>query len=162
MDENNNQIKDLWLEGLTGSQIAKKLGVTRNSVMGKLHRMRHSGALAGKALKQRMKSIKTAISKKELEIRKSDPGSAFDVWIPRPVPVEKYLSIIVCEDVPPKPVGKPIQFDKLTSKSCRFVVNSGNPRDFLFCGNPKKGRSYCDEHEKICYYRPIKKDEEVS
>ena len=164
MDENNKEIKELWLKGLTGNQIAKQLSITRNSVMGKLHRMRHSGVLAGKALDGRIKAIgmaiKNKIDKPSKPERKPDPESTVDVWIPRPEPVEQHLNLIVCEEVPAKPARNPIPFEKLTSKSCRFIVNSGDPKDFLFCGKPKKGKSYCDEHENICYYRPIKRGQE--
>ena len=38
-------LKKLWLDGLTASQIAKQLGgVTRNAVIGKVHRLGLSGA----------------------------------------------------------------------------------------------------------------------
>ena len=163
MDENNKEIKELWLKGLTGNQIAKQLSITRNSVMGKLHRMRHSGILAEKALDERMKTIRTAVRKKiettlELE-HKPDPDSTVNAWIPRPEPVEQHLNLVVCEEAPPQPTSKPIPFEKLTSRSCRFIINSGDPKDFLFCGKPKKGRSYCDEHENVCYYRPLKRNE---
>ena len=162
MDENNTEIKELWLKGLTGSQIAEQLKVTRNSVMGKLHRMRHSGMLARKALDERMRSVGMSVKKEKAPEpeRKPDPERTVDVWIPGPEPVEQHLSIIVCEEVPPQPTSKPICFDKLTSKSCRFIVNSGDPKEFLFCGKQKKGKSYCAEHEEICYYRPIKRGQE--
>ena len=162
MDENNADIKELWLKGFTGSQIAAQLSVTRNSVMGKLHRMRHSGVLSGKALDERMKSINTVVKKKNNEdltckkklVEKKNENN----YIPRQEPVEDLLNIIMCEEVIVEQTSNPITFDRLTPKSCRFIINNGNPKDFLFCGNPKKGRSYCDKHERICYYRPIKKD----
>ena len=41
-------LKRLWLEGLSASQIAKQLGggVTRNAVIGKVHRLGLSGRAA--------------------------------------------------------------------------------------------------------------------
>src|ERR1700742_3151032 len=40
-------LKKLWLEGLSASQIAKQLGgVTRNAVIGKVHRLGLSGRAA--------------------------------------------------------------------------------------------------------------------
>ena len=39
-DERVEQLKKLWSEGLSASQIAKQLGgVTRNAVIGKVHRL---------------------------------------------------------------------------------------------------------------------------
>ena len=43
-DERVELLKKLWLEGLSASQIAKQLGgVTRNAVIGKVHRLGLSG-----------------------------------------------------------------------------------------------------------------------
>src|SRR5690348_13278389 len=45
-DERVEQLKNLWTEGLSASQIARALGgVTRNAVIGKVHRL----GLAGRA-----------------------------------------------------------------------------------------------------------------
>src|ERR1700759_4674987 len=46
-DERVATLKKLWLEGLSASQIAKQLGgVTRNAVIGKVHRLGLSGRAA--------------------------------------------------------------------------------------------------------------------
>src|SRR5271166_5123559 len=43
-DERVETLKKLWLDGLSASQIAKQLGgVTRNAVIGKVHRLGLSG-----------------------------------------------------------------------------------------------------------------------
>ena len=43
-DERVETLKKLWLDGLSASQIAKSLGgVTRNAVIGKVHRLGLSG-----------------------------------------------------------------------------------------------------------------------
>src|ERR1700742_2839647 len=43
-DERVELLKKLWLDGLSASQIAKQLGgVTRNAVIGKVHRLGLSG-----------------------------------------------------------------------------------------------------------------------
>ncbi|MBV9540527.1 MAG: GcrA cell cycle regulator, partial [Alphaproteobacteria bacterium] len=45
-DDRVEQLKNLWTEGLSASQIARALGgVTRNAVIGKVHRL----GLAGRA-----------------------------------------------------------------------------------------------------------------
>jgi GcrA cell cycle regulator len=46
-DERVGTLKKLWLDGLSASQIAKQLGgVTRNAVIGKVHRLGLSGRAA--------------------------------------------------------------------------------------------------------------------
>src|SRR5690606_16559827 len=52
-DERVEQLKRLWAEGLSASQLAGRLGgLTRNAVLGKVHRL----ALSGRATPSRMKS----------------------------------------------------------------------------------------------------------
>src|SRR5512134_1496608 len=52
-DERVELLKKLWAEGLSASQIASRLGgVTRNAVIGKVHRL----GLSGRATPTRMKT----------------------------------------------------------------------------------------------------------
>ena len=61
-DERVALLKKLWLEGLSASQIAKQLGgVTRNAVIGKVHRLGLSGR-AGSSTGGRTPSSASAIS----------------------------------------------------------------------------------------------------
>jgi len=57
-DERVELLKKLWAEGLSASQIATRLGsVTRNAVIGKVHRLN----LAGRATKSRVKTIRPRV-----------------------------------------------------------------------------------------------------
>jgi len=163
MDNNNNEIKELWLKGLTGSQIASELCITRNSVMGKLHRMRHSGLLSGAALDERIKIINSSVKRDNEDNRKSKQKINIENVIgdlfPETEDHDDHLDTIICEEIIDSPIIGGITFDMLAPKSCRFIINNGDPKEFRFCGQPKKGRSYCDTHEKICYYRPTHKEE---
>src|ERR1700733_5426973 len=65
-----NTLKQLWAEGLSASQIAGRLGlgVTRNAVIGKVHRLN----LAGRATQPRNAAPRTARKTREPSI----PGRA--------------------------------------------------------------------------------------
>ena len=75
-DERVDALKKLWADGLSASQIAGRLGgVTRNAVIGKVHRL----GLAGRATTSRMKShrprVRTAqAAKRGLMMRTRPPG----------------------------------------------------------------------------------------
>lgn len=167
MDEKDKQIIGLWKSGLTGGNIAKAFGTTRSAIMGKLHRMRRNGILSGENYMARVKSVNHIVRKKE-EIRVLIETSGGEwknreliPWSPPILAKSSSPSVLpyICEDVQTAPAysGNPVKLDKLTPKSCRFIVNDGNPKDFLFCGKEKVGRSYCAEHESLCYYRPNRK-----
>src|SRR5215813_578224 len=74
-DERVDALKKLWADGLSASQIAGRLGgVTRNAVIGKVHRL----GLAGRATTSRMKSprvrMRTAQAGKRNPMRLRPPG----------------------------------------------------------------------------------------
>jgi hypothetical protein len=149
MDDIKKSIKDLWLTGLTASQISMELCISRGSVMGKIHRMREAGEIGTRESDVRMGRIRAQTKKLERE----RVLTLFDVMHETPIEKEEAIELIKELPVPTVPSSKPIKFDKLTPKSCRYVLNDGDPANFLFCGKQKNGRSYCKEHEALCYYR---------
>src|ERR1700690_1424134 len=59
-DDRVEQLKNLWTEGLSASQIARALGgVTRNAVIGKVHRL----GLAGRASPSRAERPRVSMPK---------------------------------------------------------------------------------------------------
>jgi hypothetical protein len=137
-----DKILKLWMDGKQGSEIAAKLRITRNSVMGYLYRMRKKGLIE---------------YKDPVVIDKINKGQT-----PTRVPRAKkpyrspYEQLKIPFPLPPKTGG--ITLMELTSNSCRYVINDGLPAQFRFCGAPKKTGTYCEEHHKICYYTPAKSD----
>ena len=172
-EEMENKMIALWEKGVPASQIAVRLGITRNAVAGKLHRLKFSGRIGQKNIDGRLDSIKGNIQQLEKERQtiaalQSAPKHSVYKIEDKLISLPKVntdnagnpVSLIVCAEAS-APVGKPLRFDLLTAKSCRFVINSGPAKDFLFCGKEKTRRSYCEEHFKLCHYIPvrIKKDE---
>src|SRR5262245_35720412 len=71
-DERVEQLKSLWTEGLSASQIARALGgVTRNAVIGKVHRL----ALAGRASPSRSERPPVAMAPKSTSLRTHVPAA---------------------------------------------------------------------------------------
>jgi len=138
----------MWKDGKTGLQIAEKIGTTRNAIMGKLKRLRDRGEIEYKTVPNKRTS-KTRVKAKEnlryLPIRNRR--------IIREVKAGKREApqIFVSEEA--KNLRKtPVRFFDITNHSCKFIINDGDPKDFLFCGDDRKdGSSYCERHHKMCY-----------
>ena len=159
---------ELWQTGIPASQIANVLGITRNSVAGKLHRFKISGRIEKKNIDTRLLAIKEQVRKSDTnrssELTKQKPPEVSlykieDKLIPlakvNAEPVGSPVNFVFHKEVP-APVGNPIKFEKLTSKSCRYIINSGEVKNFLFCGKPKERGAYCEGHAKLCYYTLIR------
>lgn len=156
MDDIKQTIKDLWLKGLTATQIGIELGATRGSVIGKIFRMREAGEIGIRESDARMHNIRKETKKLEKErlltlfdVMRESPLEKEEKAAPEPEETILVLALPTVENVK----YRPVKFDKLVPKMCRYVLNDGDPKDFLFCGQPKNGRAYCKEHEALCYYR---------
>ena len=168
MDDRGKEIAILWAKGLTGAEIAKHMEITRGAVLGKVHRMRESGEITVRLRDQRIRAIRAETQRREAERLANLPppvenaiyqveDKAIPLALVNVEPAGDIDMPVAFEDPPEPEPMMAIPFEKLTSKSCRFIINSGNPTDFLFCGRAKKGKSYCEEHMKLCYLPPAKR-----
>jgi GcrA cell cycle regulator len=129
-DERVEQLKTLWAEGLSASQIARAIGgVSRNAVIGKVHRL----GLAGRAGPTRVERPRTASHKQSVRVA-----------APEPVVVEE--APIVLDD------GNFATMLTINDRMCRWPVGDPSENDFHFCGRkPKDGSPYCEAHARKAY-----------
>ncbi len=158
-DERVERLKTLWLEGLSASQIAAELGgVTRNAVIGKVHRLGLSGRV-----KPQVQSARASAPSRPKSSAPSRPASAPSApRAPRPVtignvalkpvdaPVSAPQRAPVVEDGPV--VYERIGIMNLTETTCKWPVGDPGRPDFFFCGRrSESGVPYCPHHARIAY-----------
>ena len=150
-DERVDLLKKLWSEGLSASQIAGRLGsVTRNAVIGKVHRL----GLSGRATTSRMKTHrprarlantnKRAVVKQRFATLGNPAVRALYIGDAEPyVPLVEELVIPLAE-------RKSIQ--TLTEVSCRWPIGDPQAAEFHFCGKDKvTGLPYCEFHARRAF-----------
>ncbi len=126
-------LSKLWLEGLSASQIAKRLGgITRNAVIGKVHRLGLSGRPAPAAP---ARTPRTTI----LRARKA-PRRA-----PAPRPPRPPIVVIA---TPPEGPGLVHDMRQLGAHACKWPIGDPKADSFSFCGRPAEGR-YCGTHARV-------------
>ena len=155
-DERVELLKKLWTEGLSASQIANRMGgVTRNAVIGKVHRLGLSGrATPSRASRPRSRKTRQPTHPSEATKFRSSGATAFKVDVdadpqvqpePEPEPIREV-------DIPP---GERASILTLSEHTCRWPIGDPGSEDFYFCGrNPKPGMPYCEHHARIAY-QPI-------
>lgn len=137
-------------DGKSSGQIAYALSdkfgrtYTRNSVIGRLHRM---GLWPADRKSFVPKLSSTERNKKRREKRAAKHQVAFQ----RP-------PVIPFAVVAPQPIAKeprpkrPITLVDLTDDTCRFPYGDGRDEPYVFCGkNPVGGSPYCQHHSVLCF-----------
>ena len=162
-DERVEQLKKLWAEGLSASQIAAQIGgVSRNAVIGKVHRLNLPGrAKSGAARRPRNKRVNTASNRTAFNNPRSASPSHRNSAIhssastATALKAEAYTDpdIIMrpVEDVV-VPISKKLSLVELNEQTCKWPVGDPMSEDFYFCGNEADETTpYCSYHAKIAY-----------
>lgn len=149
-DERVDQLRKLWMEGLSASQIANTLGegVTRNAVIGKVHRLGLSGRV--KAPSSAKPRVRRSQSRQPRAHRPNGGGGMHGntalSYAPRP-----YTAPRPAEDVV-VPLSDPITIMELREDTCRFPLGDPSTPEFRYCGGKSEaGIPYCPFHNQIAY-----------
>jgi len=172
-DERVELLKKLWGEGQSASQIAKELGgVTRNAVIGKVHRLGLSNRNGGGSSEKKAKA--KPAPKAAAKTTKAAPkpaAKAAEEKPAAPAPVTRIRPIIPAgQPLPPQPsaseidpeaLAKVTEVEKhamklslleLTERTCKWPVGDPATDDFWFCGLPvMQGKPYCEAHVGVAF-----------
>ncbi|MDT2075084.1 MAG: GcrA family cell cycle regulator [Planktomarina sp.] len=170
-DERVEVLKKMWGEGQSASVIAKELGgVTRNAVIGKVHRL----GLSNRVTSTTAKAAAKGKPKVELKAKPAAPAtsrkavSALENVRITPPAVRKIIP--AGQPLPPQPsaneispealakvseiekTAKRISLMELTEKTCKWPVGDPATEDFWFCGlSVKVGKPYCEAHVGVAF-----------
>jgi GcrA cell cycle regulator len=134
--ERVEQLKGCFGAGLSCSQIAAEIGVTRNAVIGKMNRLGLS---------------------RPKHVRPKEPAQKRAAWRPRAL---TRLQILL--QPPPEPLaraeptllhdGRGCSLLELSPGKCRWPISEPGAEHFCFCGNQQvDGLPYCVGHARMAY-----------
>jgi GcrA cell cycle regulator len=157
-DERVELLRKLWSEGLSASQIAAQLGsVTRNAVIGKVHRLKLSSRGRATASPARQKkavsgssgtrtvSRSASVTRSVTTIGATALQTQFDA---EPIarhqmrPVE---NVVV-------PISRRLELVQLSERTCKWPNGDPLSEDFSFCGNDSADTGpYCSYHARVAF-----------
>jgi GcrA cell cycle regulator len=148
-DDRVEQLKKLWEAGLSASQIAAELGnVTRNAVIGKVHRLGLSGRAkspATAAPRQRKAARPT-----QQMMRVARPVSRGNTALAQVFEVEVEADAVTFDNVVPMSQRRSLL--ELNEATCHWPVGDPSSPDFFFCGGKAlSGLPYCAQHSRVAY-----------
>ena len=147
-DDRVVQLKKLWEAGLSASQIAAELGnITRNAVIGKVHRLGLSGrAKSPSSSAPRQRKVRPA----QQMMRINRPVSRGNTALAQAFEVEAEPDPIAYDNV--VPMSQRLNLLQLNENTCHWPVGDPSSPDFFFCGGKAlDSLPYCAHHSRVAY-----------
>lgn len=154
-DERVELLKKLWSDGLSASQIAAQLGdgVTRNAVIGKVHRLNLAGRAKPASTGPRQRKPRTSTQRPAAR-HFTAGNTALKTHAqpaPRRVPQPATMKDIVV------PISLNVTLLQLTEAMCKWPSGDPGSEDFHFCGHKSwNSRPYCEYHSRVAY-QPVER-----
>src|SRR6478736_536101 len=155
-DERVELLKKLWNDGLSASQIAGELGnVTRNAVIGKVHRLGLSGRAKSPAASSTPRPRKAPTRAPSHPVGgnagMTRGANALAPQYEPEVEVEAQQAPALPEDVV-VPFSDRVTIMDLREYMCRWPMGDPTTAEFRFCGGRSQtGMPYCSYHARIAY-----------
>jgi GcrA cell cycle regulator len=155
-DERVELLKKLWADGLSASQIASQLGgVTRNAVIGKVHRLNLSGrakpaATQARPRKTRQPTASASVHRTAAASRPMVQGNNALKMQPTPAPRRAQVQVPI-EDLV-VPISLKVSLLALNDQMCKWPVGDPGTEGFHFCGHRSfNSLPYCEYHARLAY-----------
>ena len=151
-DERVELLKKLWADGLSASQIAGELGgITRNAVIGKVHRLGLSGrakAPSSSVPRQRKPRAPSMFRAPRPMMRGNTALAHAPAYDYEPEPEPELIENII-------PIGQRCTLLELNDEKCHWPIGDPGQPDFFFCGGKTgTGIPYCGYHARVAYQPP--------
>jgi len=141
-----DRLRVFWAEGHSTAEIGRRMGISKNAVVGKAHRLdlparpspirRDPTAPRPVAAGRRptLPPLRAAMPRRE------EPKLA--------MPEARIVAVA------PKPVAIVRAFPRASTKSCCWPIGEPGTKGFRFCVDPAMGgKPYCAEHAALAYVR---------
>jgi GcrA cell cycle regulator len=143
----------LWKAGdLSASQIARRLGVTRNAVLGKVHRLGLSGQRPGPVRAAHPAATRGRRATSDAVKPRRSPPRFAGGFAPTALIGPALPEAVVQATFPPEPdVAQVAHWEDLGPGRCCWPCGDPKAAEFGFCGAPAPGGPYCERHARRAY-----------
>ncbi|NOG72775.1 GcrA family cell cycle regulator [Roseicella sp. DB1501] len=138
-----DQLRSLWAEGHSTAEIGRRMGISKNAVVGKAHRLN----LPARPSPIRREAEGNAAPRPAPTRRPAAPPQPRE-----PAPLRRLAQSAPAAAPPPAAVVRP--FPRAATRSCCWPLGEPGTPDFRFCAaEAVNGKPYCAEHASVAYVR---------
>ena len=144
------ELKRLWNKGLTTVEIGNRIGMSKNAVVGKAHRL----GLEGRPSPIKRDKKVAVLEQASVNEAPQENTENFEELESSSFPPEEILKGEPIVEMPKSKKGKRkgVQLVDLKPNSCRWPEGDPKDPDFCFCGKEcVNGKVYCEEHCAVAY-----------
>jgi GcrA cell cycle regulator len=151
-EETIESLRTLWAEGLSTAEIGRRLGVSKNAVVGKAHRLdlparpspiRRGGPGSGTPRRSAPRRVAGPTLPPLSSTQMLAPLGHTALGPPRPRPVVPPPRV---QTPPPRPYGRLV--------ACCWPIGEPGTAGFRFCdAQSEPGKPYCEEHARLAYVK---------
>lgn len=143
-----DRLRAFWAEGHSTAEIGRRMGISKNAVVGKAHRLdlparpspiRRDPTTPRPVATGRRPTLPPLRAALPAAPRREEP---------KPAATPVILAM------PPKPSSVVRAFPRASSKSCCWPIGEPGTKGFRFCADPALGgKPYCPAHAALAYVR---------
>jgi GcrA cell cycle regulator len=150
------RLKALWAEGHSTAEIGRRMGISKNAVVGKAHRL----SLPARPSPIRREALASAP-------RPAQPRMPRPPVAPRSTLPPVSVAAPVMAAPPPQPAPQPAivrSFPRLSSaRTCCWPIGEPGQPGFRFCvSDAIVGKPYCPEHASVAYVKARDRREDAA
>jgi len=158
-------LRALWAEGHSTAEIGRRMGVSKNAVVGKAHRLN----LPARPSPIR-REVDGGIARPAAPLQRRPPAPRQPQPMRRPEPQQAPMQHHQPQVVPPPvqlaPPPPPVvvrSFTRVSNRSCCWPLGEPGASDFRFCGGDAiPGKPYCPTHAAVAYVKSRDRREDAA
>ena len=140
-----DQLRAYWAEGHSTAEIGRRMGISKNAVVGKAHRLNLD------ARPSPIRREAEADGERAAQPRRTTP----------PVRDAAPLRRLEQPASPPAAVVRP--FQRVSARTCCWPLGEPGTPEFRFCsGDALTGKPYCQEHAAVAYVKARDRREDAA
>jgi len=144
-----DRLRAFWAEGHSTAEIGRRMGISKNAVVGKAHRLelparpspiRRDPEAPRPVATGRRPTLPPLRAALPVVVRREEPKPA--------APEARVITL------PPKPASVVRAFPRASVKNCCWPIGEPGTKGFRFCVDPATGgKPYCATHASLAYVR---------